>query len=386
MKDYNEILAYRPAELRVGKSCVYVEFYAYDPALQALRRKRIKLNYIKSVRERKEYGRALCIRINEQLKSGWNPWIEQESARSYFKFTDAVEEWMNRQNRLYQDGVIRKDTLDEYKSKTANLLRYNDQLKQPIVYTYQLTSRYMAAFLDEMYVGRNNTAITYNNYLNVMGNLCKHLLSREYIKADPCDKIQPIAKNRTGKKRRTNITAAHLQMVSEYLREQNKPFLLACYLEYYCFVRPKELSFLHVRNIDFAAGMLTIPDTASKNRKVNYKTIPLIVLELMRELKIDRANQSDYLFSVDFLPGPQKRSEKVYRDCWIRVRRELKLPESYHFYSFKDTGVSKMLDSNIASIAVRDQASHSSISITEIYAENRVVKANEEIRRFEGDF
>ena len=56
----------------------YIEFYAFDPAQGKLRRKKIKINRIKSIGRRRAYAREVMGRITSQLQRGWNPWIAQD--------------------------------------------------------------------------------------------------------------------------------------------------------------------------------------------------------------------------------------------------------------------------------------------------------------------
>ena len=80
-------------------------------------------------------------------------------------------------------------------------------------------------------------------------------------------------------------------------------------------------------------------------------------------------------------------SEKQFRDYWTHyVRKNLKFPASYKFYSLKDTGVTTMLRSRIDNISVRDQARHSSILITDIYTPHDIEKANPIIKNFDTVF
>lgn len=55
-----EMIAYRPAVLHTGKEW-YISFYAFDPASEKLKRKRIKINYIEKVAERRRYANDMYI-------------------------------------------------------------------------------------------------------------------------------------------------------------------------------------------------------------------------------------------------------------------------------------------------------------------------------------
>ncbi len=384
-KNIDEIISYTPAELRVGKE-TYVSLYAYDPLSNKLRRKRYKLNHIESPADRKRYGRELCARLNEQLRNGWNPFIEADSGKGYAKFEEAVTDWIRRQERLMKDGVTREATYVEYASKVRNLLKYNRNQRIPIVYIYQMDASFLNDFLDYIYIDRGNTAKTYNNYIRVISVMCKFFLARGYISTDPCAQIKSISRNRLPQKERNVISSADLRKIYEYLSEHNRHFLLACYLEYYCFVRPKELSMLLVGDISYKSRTILIRKEVAKNRKEEITTMPEVVIRMLIDLDIHAHPDNYYIFSDNFMPGRDRRSEKTFRDEWLKMRRKLKLPENYQFYSLKDSGVTDMLERNIPAIAVRNQARHSSVSVTEIYTQRRERKANEEIAKFEGNF
>ncbi|MEG1794852.1 MAG: site-specific integrase, partial [Rikenellaceae bacterium] len=67
------IRAYTIPKLHTGKSW-FISFYALDPNLGEMRRKRLKINNIsKKKSELREYAQDLINRIHEELKIGWNP-------------------------------------------------------------------------------------------------------------------------------------------------------------------------------------------------------------------------------------------------------------------------------------------------------------------------
>lgn len=143
---------------------------------------------------------------------------------------------------------------------------------------------------------------------------------------------------------------------------------------------------LKIGNINLAKQTIYIEDTISKNKKDGTITLPVKVIHLMLDLNIFASPSSYYLFSDGFTPGKNKVSEKVFRDYWARyVRKDLKLPDTYKFYSLKDTGITDMLRHQDV-LSVRDQARHSSILMTDTYTPHDIQKANEVIKSYEGDF
>ena len=66
----------------------YIKFYAYDPSGNRMRLKKIKLNHIKKIGQRRRYADGLMKRLITKLESGWNPWIEAENEKAYHTFEE----------------------------------------------------------------------------------------------------------------------------------------------------------------------------------------------------------------------------------------------------------------------------------------------------------
>lgn len=85
--------------------------------------------------------------------------------------------------------------------------------------------------------------------------------------------------------------------------------------------------------------------------------------------------------------GKGRIDEKQFRDYWnLHVRKDLRLPACYKFYSLKDTGITNMLRANTDPLSVRDQARHSSLLITNTYTPLDIKEANPLILKYRGVF
>ena len=93
-----------------------------------------------------------------------------------------------------------------------------------------------------------------------------------------------------------------------------------------------------------------------------------------------------YLFSDGCRPGAKYRSAKQFTDRWTALRNFFRWPERYKFYSLKDTGITDMITDQTDMLAVRDQARHSSLEMTDKYTPLRMKEANEKIRHRESYF
>ena len=174
--------------------------------------------------------------------------------------------------------------------------------------------------------------------------------------------------------------------LKEYLDVENKHYLLACYVLHYCFVRPKEMSFLKLKHFSLKNQTLFIGEDVSKNKKSAVVTLPSKIIHLMVDLKIFDHPADFYLFSSRFKPGKEYNSEKQFRDFWAHhVRKPLKFPDTYKFYSLKDTGITNMLR-KYDTITVRDQARHADILMTDTYTPHDLQAANHLIKNHDGTF
>lgn len=376
-----QILSYRPPVYRENKSGGYIEFYAFDPASGSQRRKRIKVNTIKGVRQRREYAKEVMRRISEHLHNGWNPWTCR-AIEEYELFDDCLDKWDEHVHKLHSNGLYRRQTFDDYVSK-IKILREFIADRKPIRYMYQFDKKFCVAFLDYVYIERNNGAQTHNNYLNWLRTLAQWFMDRGIIDRKPTDGIQPISR-RLFEKSRTCIPSDKLKEIGEWTKKHDPRFALACQLLYYCFIRPVEMTRLKVSDFNLQESTVTIPATASKNKKTQTVTVPKKVLLYAVELGVFSAPMQDYIFSKGLKPGQTMIDPKLFRDHWAKVSKNLKLKSEWKFYSLKDSGITDMLRANSAApVDVKDQARHSSFKITEIYL-GQTRKAVPEIIEIDG--
>lgn len=378
----DSIISYTYPKLYTGKEW-YVGFYAFDPVQGKMRRKRIKINFIEKVTDRRKYAQGLMRRLIVKLDNGWNPWIEAESSKAYHTINEAIDHYKRYVDKLYADNILRRDTHISYISYANNIDVWNKSLQVAYTYIYQFDRAFVQKFLEHIYIERDNSAQTRDNYLRWMRMFSSFLVEHGYLKTRPTDAFRMLGK-RAIKKKRTVIAENDMIRLRDYLLKTNKHYLLACYVLHYCFIRPKEMSKIQLKHISIKNQTIFIPDTNSKNKKDAVVTLSAKVLHLMIELNVFSSDQECYLFSTDFKPGLKKRADKMFRDYWLlNIRKELKFPDSYKFYSLKDTGITNMLKTHDR-ITVRDQARHASILETDKYTPHDLMLANDLIKNYTG--
>lgn len=370
--------------LRENKDAWYVEFYAYDPLFAKMRRKRIKINRVKQIKARRQYARDLINRIVQQLMQGWNPWIEQD-CENLMLFTETIERYTNSIRRMHEDGLYRKSTYENYMSHLQKFINYNNQRPVPIYYLYQMDIKFCNDYLEHIYIRLKYSAQYRNNCLVFIKAFCRWCVTKGLMKTNPASEITPFSQ-KLCKKKREAIPKETLMRISKYLAQHDKPFLLSCYLLYYCCIRPGEQVKLLLSDINIKESTITMRSEISKNRNTQTITMPKKVLHLMLDMKVFDNPPNWHLFSSNIKPGEKSVSRRMLSKHWDSMRTKLKLKEEYQYYSLKDTGITDMLSMHVSNIAVRDQARHGSLSITNIYARNMNKSANQEILNLDGEF
>lgn len=378
-----EIVGWKTPRFHQASEC-YVSLVAFDPEQGRMRLKKFMLGHIKGKRIQKIYGEALIKRLTEKLMQGWNPWVELVQPLEYTSFDGVCNKYEEYLMKLLKERNMREESVISYLSRVRVLREWKDQEKINLFYSYQFDNRLVGQFLDYVFIDRNNTIRTRNNYLSWLKTFCKYLLERGYISSDPtvgysCVSRRGILKNRDV------IPDAILKELKDWLMDHNKHYLLACYILHYMFVRPKEMSYLKVGDFSVRKKTLLLHGDNTKNHNDALLTMPDHVLKLMIELRIFDHPGNYYLFSDRFVPGPARKSEKMFRDYWHHyIRKNLHLTDRYKFYSLKDTGITNMLRANTDILTVRDQARHSSILITDIYTPKDIQNANELLLNYRG--
>ncbi|MBO5537602.1 MAG: site-specific integrase [Prevotella sp.] len=378
----NQIKGWTHPTFHEGKE-TFVSFAAFDPISGKMKRKKIMLGHIKGKRAQRRYAEDVIRRLTEKLFQGWNPWVEMSAPKEYAELTDVFDKYKAYLFKMTEDGDMREETLTSYMSYMKIFSRWVED--ERLTYIFQIDRMRISSFLDYVFIDRGCSLQTRNNYLSWLKVFSAWLLSHGFLTQNPCEGIR-LTQRRNKSKNRTVIPKEDLMRLQRFLYETNKHYLLACCMLYYMFVRPHELISIRIRDIAVSGPTLFLHGENTKNGNDAVLTIPKRVLELMIELGVLSRPVDEFLFSRDFMPGREKRSEKMFRDYWLsKVSKSLGFPPEYKFYSLKDSGITNMLRSKIDVLTVRDQARHSSISITDMYTPKDVREANREVLDFEGD-
>ena len=361
----SKIVGYTYPTLHTGKKW-YVDFYAMDPAQNKMRRKKYFISDDIKLSEKKRRAAEIIEVTTKQLMQGWNPWVIVDDTRGFVKFEDCVARYLEHVERM-----DRKKTRDSYRSRVNMLNKYNAGRSLPITYVYQFDEAFCTDFMDWIYLDHGSSPRTHNNYRGWLYGFSEFMITRKYIKNNPVQHIKTIAEH---EKFRKDLTPEMLRKMAEHLTEVDKPFYLACLMQYYTLIRPGELTFLTIGDISLAKQVIFVSGDFSKNWRDAEVGLNKDIIKLMLDLGIFSHPSTDYIFSKNFLPGPTQMDSDGFNKRWKKMRKALGWEDCYQFYSLKDSGIRDLANAQGVVVA-RDQARHRDVTTTNKYIQQHGVQA-----------
>lgn len=375
----DDMIGYTLPKLHAGKNW-YIDFKAYDPLEQKMKRKKYMLDGITKATERKKRAAEIITTLTNNLRSGWNPWADTSNSRQYTLYIDVIKLYYKYLEKLCVTKAIKDNTLLDYKKRIKILAEYNEKRTPKIIYIYQFDQTYVSDFLDYILIDRDSSARTRNNYRTWLSSFCSWLIEKQYLDRNPVEKIKAL---NADEKKRNALTPNDLNKLKKYLQEHNPYFLLLCQFEYYTFIRPDELTNIKLKDIYLKEQKVYVASTISKNRKDGMAGLNDQLVKAMIDLDIFKYHDDCYLFGPKFRPSEKKASTKIYRSYFNKIRAELKFSDSYQFYSLKDSGIRDLANAE-GIVVARDQARHADISTTNKYLKGEHMTVHEETKHFEG--
>lgn len=360
---------YYPPRLVEGKVW-YIVYYVQDPYTGELTRVRIKCNRIASLTQRRQAARAMIRTLNEKLEAGWNPLVSGDDRKTYTPLSIALDEYLKVKSREAEEASMRV-----YRSLVKFLKNFMEDSHLSQDFPVNQFSEEMAADMMEGLKVSDISPRTYNNYLRSLKTLWNWFIEYRYAHLNPFSGFRPNSK-RMQKKTRVLLSKEDRKALFELLEKENPNYLCICLLCYYCFIRPKEIVLLRIKDIDLTKQCVYISKEIAKNDKDSVRTIPDAVMPVFRQLKIKNAQPDDYIFSWDrkymFTPGRKQSCSRELARYWNNfVRAKLGWGLERQFYSLKDTGMTDM-SRYLALPFIQGQADHSSLAVTSIYIQKKM--------------
>ena len=107
----SSLVGYTPPTLHKGVRW-FVDFTAWDPAINAMRRKRYYVSGSLTISQKKARANEIMQVLTRQLSQGWNPWVNNDDTRGHVIFENCLQRYED-----YVDRMDRKKTRQSYHSR-----------------------------------------------------------------------------------------------------------------------------------------------------------------------------------------------------------------------------------------------------------------------------
>ena len=375
-------LHYLPAVCKELKYRWYIEYWQFHPILNKKVRFRetYDLNRIKDLDLRRSKAVRVCNHLNEKLPFGW-PYENLFSTQKEISIKEGMK--MGLEVKLNNTGSV--DTRNTYNSMVKMFVQYLDEHKIGSMSIHSFTKAHANQYLIAMHKRKQLASVTYNSYINVLKSIFFVLVDLEYIHDNPFSKIK---KKKVGSKRRRAFSEVEKTIVSDAVKDYNKYLYLGVVLQYYCFIRPKELRFLKPNMFSFVESVIRIPGSISKNVEDDIVTIPDIAFDEICEL-IKGVPKNYFIFGSCLRPNSSRPCSKNYMNMKHRdiigdlhKRGLIDNIDGLTFYSWKDTGATYLFKNNVNPREIMDQMRHKSLEYTQRYSKSLYV-VNRQIKGLE---
>lgn len=377
MSKNSNLIKFKVAQLCKGKEW-FVFYYVINPSTQVLVRKKVKINFIKSIPERNKFAKALMREINEKLHNDWNPFEEDTLPKGYKKLTEALENFLAIKKR-----ELREDSVRTYTSYIAILNDWLKRVKKQDIGCEAFRKIDAVEFLDWAYTFKELSSRTYNNYKIFYTSLWNWLKEKEFTTANHFEKI---SKKKAATKTRIVIDLDTREQIKNHLEETDYNFLMVSMLVFHALLRPKEVCHMKPKYFDLERQIISVPSHVSKNGKDRFPTISNTLLEFLKRWDFNGAKSDEYIFGPNLLPGKTILNPRRLAKKWDKLRDDLGMQKEMQLYSLRDSGIVQMLDDGISPVEVMKQADHASLEETTKYALHFNPAGSEQIRNKTTDF
>ena len=340
------------------------------------------INKIKTKKGRYEFGQKLITKYRRKLKNGWNPfengkYLYQDTV-SYAKeagkdyqieskaFDFCLEQYLSDVLADHEPNV-RVTTFQAYQAHLRGFIKWLDKNDLSNQEPDKFTTSHAQKFLNDLKL-HNKTRQAYRNNLKRLFNL---LINQEILDKNPFDGTELPKANTTNAKRAfRTIERAKLK---KYFIENNLTEIWAVVqFMFYCFIRPKELRFLKVNDIDIDNEKIQMRSAISKNKKLQYVAIPKQFLPFLTEYLMDKSPK-DFVFGE----GRKPRGEEYFRRKHKEVLDTLGFENDVSLYSWKHTGVVEFYTETKDMKALQQQLRHHSLDEVNTYLHSLGLMDNE---------
>lgn len=362
----------------------YIDFQRFNPETGETTRHRqdFDLNDIADLELRERVGERLARYIDQ-----FAPPVTKKPASAEISGILTVKQAIALAVSIKQ-RLPRENSRRPYKTVAHRLLAWCERMHYAGTPVTEFTQKHARAYWDALTTTGNLRGRTLNNYLERLNGLWSELLEREMVSANVWAKIKTV---RNEEKLRRPFTDEERRVVAAHIEATDYWLFRGVLLQFFCYVRPVELTRLRFKDFDLGRGLVTVTEGNAKSWRRQVKTIPASVLHYFRDGIFERFPANYFVFGRVgdgnaqrmwpwTVPIDDQRMYKRHAKVLARLKEEGKLADirGLTWYSWKDTGIS-LHTRRTSPVATKDQAGHRNLAVTSVY-----YHAEEENREYRG--
>jgi len=365
----------------------YIDYTVYDPetGTEQRRRRDFDLNDIENLEVREAVALILCKYLPLLERPRPDPAPPQSAGPEPMTIKAALQQISD----IKQGATSARSTRKDYRSACDKLREWMERQGHANRPAPDFGRQHARAYWDHLCTGKTKKGTlmggkTLNNKLTLLRAVWSEMLAREMVRENVFQWIKPA---REQEKARRAFTDAEKQAVAAEIEKTDYWMFRGVLLQYFCYIRPIELTRLRFRDFDLGMGVVTVDVHKGKEYHKRVATIPASIMHYFVDGKFETYPGNYFVFGLvktgkgqhDVLPStvaccenrPYKRHRKVLER--LRDRGELHDLDGLTWYSWKDTGISRNANET-SPLSTRDQAGHSSFDMTlKYYRAPRVI-------------
>lgn len=371
----------------------YIYYKVFDPIKNkvVVIRDYAGLHKEKDAKKRRNIALYKLKEIHDKLVKGWRPFaVSSVESELLYHFESRYRKKVLANNSFeaivseyLKNAKITEKSKPEIKSKSRGFNSFLVSLKKDADQMALIDNATMLRFFDFLANDKKLCAVTYNKYKQCLSNIWDFAVKQTYCAVNIVTNIPECS--RIVDQAAYPITDSDRKLLMERIKDDPQ-LELACNLELLCFLRPQfELRLLKIGMIDFDKSVIHVPPDLAKNTNPNRKrgkmpTIPRQLLRYMIEVHhLDRYPKDYYVFGKNRQPCIEPIGKNNIPTRFRKIREELGLPKCYKLYSFKHTGVGKMLDLNFHQNEIMKQAGWTTGYMIDVYTKHKERQRNDNI-------
>jgi integrase len=255
---------------------------------------------------------------------------------------------------------LRAYTLKNYENKVNSLIRWLQANNFENLKPENLNPSLAKAWLNSLSVSNH----TYNHYITNLSGAYNFFIKMKLVKNNPFSEIGKLPKLITPA---ATFTRQQIEVLKKDIKFSDPQLWLFCQLMYYCFIRPGELRFLRVGDIDLSKQKILVRAEISKNKKSQNVAIPIQLFKELEQLRLHQYSDDFYLFSLNYKPGNCVLGYHNARNRFNIYLEKYNFSSKYKLYSWKHTGAAMCA---MAGMPVKDlqlQLRHHSLDMVDRY-------------------